>query len=76
MVLRKKIPSTASVVQEKNGGCLHSPAAERNSADIIKLVCNYAPVSGNALEIASGTGQYHLRFPAHYRLPVRNCKQA
>ena len=58
MVLRKNIPSTASVVQEKSGGCLHSPAAERNSARIIELVCNYAPVSGNALEIASGTGQH------------------
>ena len=58
MVLRKNIPSTASVVQEKSGGCLHSPAAERNSAHIIELVCNYAPVSGNALEIASGTGQH------------------
>ena len=64
MVLRKKIPSTASVVQEKNGGCLHSPAAERNSAHIVKLVCNYAPVSGNALEIASGTGQHIVELAA------------
>ena len=37
MVLRKNIPSTASVVQEKSDGCLHSPAAERNSAQIIEL---------------------------------------
>ena len=58
MVLRKNIPSTASVVQEKSDGCLHSPAAARNSAQIIELVCNYAPVNGNALEIASGTGQH------------------
>ena len=58
MVLRKNIPSTASVVQEKSDGWLHSPAAARNSAQIIELVCNYAQVNGNALEIASGTGQH------------------
>ena len=58
MVLRKNIPSTASVVQKKSGGLLHSPAAERNLADIIDLVCSCLPTSGNALEIASGTGQH------------------
>jgi len=64
MVLRKNIPSTASVVQEKSDGCLHSPAAARNSAQIIELVCNYAPVNGNALEIASGTGQHIVELAA------------
>lgn len=58
MALRKDIPSTASVVKEKSDECLYSPAAERNSAHIIELVCNYAPESGKALEIASGTGQH------------------
>ena len=57
-MLRKNIPSTASVVQESIGGSLHSPAAERNLAHIIDLVCRYSPTSGNALEIASGTGQH------------------
>ena len=64
MVLRTKIPSTASVVQQKSNGCLHSPAAERNSAHIIELVCSYAPKSGNALEIASGTGQHIVELAA------------
>ncbi len=64
MVLRKNIPSTASVVQEKSGGCLHSPAAKRNSAHIIDLVCNYSPKSGKALEIASGTGQHIVELAA------------
>ena len=64
MVLRKNIPSTASVVQEKSDGCLYSPAAARNSAQIIELVCNYAPVNGNALEIASGTGQHIVELAA------------
>ncbi|MDC3193266.1 class I SAM-dependent methyltransferase [Alphaproteobacteria bacterium] len=64
MVLRQKLPSTASVVHKTSGGQLHSPAAERNSAQIIELVCNYAPVSGNALEIASGTGQHIVELAA------------
>ena len=64
MVLRKNIPSTASVVQEKRGGFLHSPAAERNLADIIDLVCSCLPTSGNALEIASGTGQHITKLAA------------
>jgi tRNA G46 methylase TrmB len=64
LVLRTNIPSTASVVQEQSGGCLHSPAAERNSAHIIELVRNYAPESGTALEIASGTGQHIVELAA------------
>jgi len=64
LVLRKNIPSTASVVQKKSGGCLHSPSAERNSAHIIGLVCSYAPESGNALELASGTGQHIVELAA------------
>ena len=55
---------TASVVQEKSGGCLHSPAAERNLTQIIDLVCKYSPKSGNALEIASGTGQHIIEAAA------------
>lgn len=64
MVLRKNIPLTASVVHEKSGGCLHSPAAERNLKQIIDLVCRYSPKSGNALEIASGTGQHIIELAA------------
>ena len=64
MVLRKNIPSTASVVQEKSGGCLHSPAAERNLVHIIELVRSYLPISGNVLEIASGTGQHIIELAA------------
>ena len=64
MVLRTNIPSTASVVQEKRDGFLHSPAAERNSAQIIELVRSYAPESGSALEIASGTGQHIVELAA------------
>ncbi|MDA7587512.1 class I SAM-dependent methyltransferase [Alphaproteobacteria bacterium] len=64
MVLRRNIPSTASVVQEQSGGCLHSPAAERNSGHIIELVRSHAPENGTALEIASGTGQHIVELAA------------
>ena len=64
MVLRKNIPLTASVVHEKSGGCLHSPAAERNLTQITDLVCRYSSKSGNALEIASGTGQHIIELAA------------
>jgi hypothetical protein len=64
LVLRQKLPSTASVVHKTSGGQLHSPAAERNSAHIIELVCSYAPKSGSALEIASGTGQHIVELAA------------
>ena len=58
MVFRQKLPSTASVVHKTSEGQLHSPAAERNVGDIVKVVCDYSPRTGNALEIASGTGQH------------------
>jgi len=64
LVLRQKLPSTASVVHKTSGGQLHSPAAERNSAHIIELVRSYAPESGNALEVASGTGQHIVELAA------------
>ena len=43
---------------------MHSPAAERNSAHILELVCSYSPRSGNALEIASGTGPHVVELAA------------
>lgn len=64
MVLRQKLPPTASVVHKTRVGQLHSPAAERNVGDIVRVVCEYSPSSGNALEIASGTGQHIVELAA------------
>jgi hypothetical protein len=64
LVLRQKLPSTASVVHKTRLGQLHSPAAERNVGDIVRVVCEYSPSSGNALEIASGTGQHIVELAA------------
>ena len=58
MVYRTKLPDTASVVNSKDGERLFSASAERNSAPIINVVKRIAPNSGEALEIASGTGQH------------------
>ena len=64
MVLRKKLPSTASVVYPTGRGQLHSHAAERNAGEIVRIVVENAPQKGNALEIASGTGQHIVKLAA------------
>ena len=57
MSIRKNIPSTASVAFPGNGHRLIAPAAERNIGPILDLVIEFAPETGKALELASGTGQ-------------------
>ena len=58
MVYRTKLPDTASVAVSQGDGRLFAPSAEKNSAPIVNLIRRIAPESGNALEIASGTGQH------------------
>ena len=58
MVFRTKLPDTASVANSQGDERLISPSAERNSTDIANLVKRIAPETGEALEIASGTGQH------------------
>ena len=58
MVFRTELPDTASVANSKSDGRLLSPSAERNSAPIVNLIKRIAPETGEALEIASGTGQH------------------
>lgn len=64
MNLRKNIPSTASVAFPCNDGRLSAPAAQRNAGPIIDLVVEIAPETGQALEIASGTGQHIVKLAA------------
>ena len=61
MVYRTKLPDTASVVNSKEGERLFSASAKRNSAPIINVVKRIVPNSGEALEIASGTGQHIVK---------------
>ena len=61
MSLRSKLPPTASVVVQSRDGRLSAPAAEKNAGPITELVKEYAPERGEALEIASGTGQHIVK---------------
>ncbi|MEM9578508.1 MAG: DUF938 domain-containing protein [Pseudomonadota bacterium] len=57
-----KLPETASVAHESQGGKLFAPAAERNAAALCDLLRDHAPKRGRALELASGTGQHVVDF--------------
>ncbi len=58
----RKLPPSASVATEGDGDKLIAPAATRNAAALCDLLCRVAPASGNALELASGTGQHVAEF--------------
>ena len=64
MILRKNIPSTSSVAIPCQDGRLLAPAADRNANPIVDLVVEIAPETGQALEIASGTGQHIVKLAA------------
>ena len=57
-----KLPPTASVANSLEGAKLHAPAAQRNTDVLSALVKTHAPARGEALEIASGTGQHVIAF--------------
>ena len=61
MVYRTKLPETASVANSKGDARLFAPSAERNSTPIVNLIKQIAPKSGEAFEIASGTGQHIVK---------------
>ncbi|SFT00977.1 Protein of unknown function [Sulfitobacter marinus] len=57
-----KLPPSASVALPAGDAKLHAPAADRNRAALVELLGNHAPRHGQALEIASGTGQHISAF--------------
>ena len=61
MVHRTKLPDMASVANSQGDARLYAPSAERNSVPIVKTIQRIAPKSGQALEIASGTGQHIVK---------------
>ena len=61
MVHRTKLPDLASVANSRGDARLFAPSAERNSVPIVKTIQRIAPKSGQALEIASGTGQHIVK---------------
>ena len=58
---RQNLPQTASVANYESDGRLNAPSAVRNAEPIVELVRKTVIKSGNALEIASGTGQHIVR---------------
>ncbi|PSL21175.1 DUF938 domain-containing protein [Shimia abyssi] len=61
---RRKLPPSASVATPDENGKLFAPSPDRNAGVITDFVSSVAPVSGNALEIASGTGQHIIQLAA------------
>ena len=61
---RKNLPTSACVTNIEEDGRLNAPSAVRNGEHIVELVRNTAIKSGNALEIASGTGQHVVKLAA------------
>ena len=61
MAHRENLPATASVANLESDGRLNAPSAVRNVVPIVELVRKAAIKSGNALEIASGTGQHVVK---------------
>ena len=62
MPQRPLLPKSASVADMLEDGRLNAPSAERNAKPITEILQRYAPKSGRALEIASGTGQHAVVF--------------
>ncbi len=55
-----RLPTNASIANPLEGDKLYAPSADRNAGAIVALLREVAPLSGRALEIASGTGQHIL----------------
>jgi len=62
-----KLPPTASIALPGEGARLTSPSAERNADAICTLLETVTPREGEALELASGTGQHVVSYAS--RLP-------
>lgn len=43
-----------------------APSASRNAADIVAMLAQFAPLTGKAFEIASGTGQHCITFASEF----------
>lgn len=62
MPRRLSLPDTASIAEAGEGDKMFAPSAARNAAPITEALCDIAPPSGRALELASGTGQHVVAF--------------
>lgn len=64
MAIRPPAPTASIATDADQDGKLHAPSAARNAADLCAALQSFAPANGDALEIASGTGQHIVTFAA------------
>lgn len=64
--MARDLPKTASIAHAGEGAKLVAPSASRNANDICTMLEQFAPQTGKALEIASGTGQHSIAFAAKF----------
>lgn len=60
--MNHKMPVTANVAEQIEDGRLIAPSAAKNITPISRVLREFAPREGRALEIASGTGQHCVTF--------------
>ncbi|MCG7519473.1 DUF938 domain-containing protein [Ruegeria sp. Ofav3-42] len=63
----RKLPPNASVATASDGEKMVAPAASRNAEALCDLLARFAPPTGRALELASGTGQHVAAFAQRLR---------
>lgn len=66
MTRKLSLPDTTSVAETSPDGRMYAPSAARNMDAISAVLDTHAPSSGNALEIASGTGQHIAHLAARH----------
>jgi hypothetical protein len=60
--MTRKLPASASIATPEFGAKMYAPSAARNTDALCAMLRDHAPTVGNALEIASGTGQHVVAF--------------
>ncbi len=63
---RPNLSKIASTAIPQDGHKLHAPSALRNRDAIIRAIRPFMPATGNALEIASGTGEHVPHYGAAF----------
>ncbi|WP_273509401.1 DUF938 domain-containing protein [Planktotalea frisia] len=56
------LPPTASIAEQMDDGRLVAPSASKNANALCQVLRDFAPKTGRAVELASGTGQHCVAF--------------
>lgn len=60
--MTRTLPPSASQAEMREDGRLFAPSAARNEEPLVQVLRKFAPKTGRALELASGTGQHVVAF--------------